>query len=344
VTTPQFLQTLPDPFFLIAEIGNNHQGNLSLAKKMVTAAADSGAHAVKFQKRDNKNLYSSELASEPYNNPNSFGKTYLEHRQNVELSIEQLSELQQFATSKGLLFFATPFDKLSALQLRELSLPLYKVSSADFHNYPLIDLLLETDKPLLVSTGGTTYEDLDWFYTRYKNCDITLLHCTAAYPAPLETMNLNVIPSMAGRYPNFHIGLSDHENGIDAAQIAYMLGSRVFEKHFTIDRSLKGTDHCFSLEPFGFSKLKRNLQRIPRMLGSDIKLQLDVEDSPLSKMRKSIYARVHIPVDTVIDISMLEFKSPATYSDLRILPIIDGSRARRNIVEGNQISLEDVYN
>ena len=241
-----------------------------------------------------------------------------------------------------LIFFATPFDNNSAVQLRGISPSLYKISSADFHNYPLIDFLLEDKKPIIVSTGGTTYEDLDWFYSKYQDFDITLLHCTASYPAPLDTMNLNTIPIMAERYPKFHVGLSDHENGIDAAQIAYMLGSRVFEKHFTTDRSLKGTDHCFSLEPYGFSKLKRNLERVPQILGTDKKSQLDVEVSPLTKMRKSIYAATDIKAGTFIDVSMLSFKSPADSCDLRILPRIDGSKAKQDIQRDSPINLSDV--
>ena len=137
-----------------------------------------------------------------------------------------------------------------------------------------------------------------------------ILHCTASYPAQIEDMNLNCISTLKKNFPNNIIGLSDHENGIDAASIAYMLGARIFEKHFTLNRSWKGTDQSFSLEPEGLKKLIRNLNRIPSMLGSDVKKVLENEKAPIKKMAKSIVAACEIEKNTIIKLEHLAFKSP----------------------------------
>lgn len=335
------LELTSDPFFLIAEIGNNHQGDILLAKRMILEASRSGVHAVKFQKRDNTSMYAENLATQVYDNPNSFGKTYLEHRCAVELEIDDFRGLKSYAEELGVIFFATPFDPRSAVECVELDLELYKVASADLHNYPLIDILVQTGKPVIISSGGASYSDLDWLYSRYGGLDISLLHCTAAYPAPISSMNLNAISEMIQRYPKFTIGLSDHENGIDAAQIAYMLGSRVFEKHFTIDRSLKGTDHSFSLEPAGMTKLARNLRRIPLMLGTASKLEQEIEKSALFKMKKSIYIGTNIPKGSQITLGDLMFKCPGDGITLEELKNIEGSIATRDLQKGKALKHSD---
>lgn len=340
----KILDLISDPFLLIAEIGNNHQGNVLLAEQMIHEASRCGVHAVKFQKRDNASMYSETLAIQTYDNTNSFGKTYLDHRCAVELSINEFKHLKTYAESLGLIFFATPFDPKSAKECVDLELQLYKVASADLFNYPLIDILVQTGKPIIISSGGASYEDIDWLYKRYSGHNISLMHCTAAYPAPISSMNLRVIPELISRYPKFTIGLSDHENGIDAAQIAYMLGSRIFEKHFTTDRSLKGTDHSFSLEPAGMSKLARNLRRIPDMLGSSIKAEQEIERSALSKMRKSIYINGNIPKGRRITLGDLVFLCPGTEITLKELENVEGSIASRDLCKGQPLKSGDYKN
>lgn len=142
------------------------------------------------------------------------------------------------------------------------------------------------------------------------NDQLCILHCTASYPASVEDMNLGVILSLLNEFPNHVIGLSDHENGIDAASIAYMLGARVFEKHFTLNRALKGTDHSFSLEPEGLRKLVRNLNRIPVLLGDGIKRPLESERTPLTKMSKSIVAARDLPAGHKLSPKDIALKSP----------------------------------
>jgi sialic acid synthase len=196
--------------------------------------------------------------------------------------------------------------------LEKLNFPAYKIASADLINTPLQTKIAETKKPIFLSTGGGSFEDIERAYKNITkiNKNLIILHCTASYPALPKDMNLNVIPELVKRYSDMVIGLSDHENGIDAASIAYMLGARVFEKHFTLDRSWKGTDHPFSLEPQGLEKMIRNLKRIPLMLGSNNKKLLESEKKPLNKMYKSIVSANDLKKSHVLSYKDLAFKSP----------------------------------
>lgn len=275
--------------YVIAEIGNNHQGSLQHALDLMKAAKSAGANAVKTQKRDNKNLYTENFFNQPYDNPNSFAKTYGEHREKLELKKNDYVELCQYAKELKIDFFATPFDLNSLEFLEQFNMPAYKLASADILNTMLIREVAKTKKNIFLSTGGATINDIH----RAKdlilefNNNLSILQCTASYPADVEDMNLNVLKTFQKEFPGIRLGLSDHENGIDAGPLAYMLGARVFEKHFTLNRANKGTDNAFSLEPQGLEKFVRNLHRIDKMLGSEEKKLIDKEKKPLDKMRKS---------------------------------------------------------
>ena len=225
-----------DEIFVIAEIGHNHQGNINIAKKLISEAKLAGANAVKFQKRDNKNLYTKKFYNSVYDNPNSFGETYGKHREALELNKKQYKELIRFSKKIGIKLFATPFDFKSVDFLTELKMPFYKIASADLTNTPLQEYIAKKNKPIFLSTGGGNMLDVNRAVKNILkfNKKLSILHCTASYPAMIEDMNLNVISEYRKKFPNIKIGLSDHENGIDASTIAYMLGARVFDKHFTL--------------------------------------------------------------------------------------------------------------
>ena len=301
-----------DKSFIIAEIGHNHKGSVELAKKLFLAAKNCGASAVKLQKRSNKDLFTSSFFNQPYDNKNSYGATYGEHREFLEFSEDQYKELILYSKEIDISFLCTPFDEESLIFLEKLDMPAYKIASADLINTPLQKKIAETNKPIFLSTGGGSFEDVKRAYENIIkiNEKLIILHCTASYPADIKDMNLNVITELIKRYPELTIGLSDHENGIDAASIAYMLGARVFEKHFTLDRAYKGTDHAFSLEPQGLEKLIRNLNRIPLMLGSNEKKLLPSEEAPLKKMHKSIVSAGNFKKGHTLDYNNLAFKSP----------------------------------
>jgi sialic acid synthase len=299
--------------YVIAEIGHNHQGSVERAKELFHAAHDCGVDAVKLQKRDNRTLFTRELYDQPYDNENSFGATYGEHREALELGRDAYVELRSYALELGLGFFATAFDEPSADFLAELDVPAFKVASGDLTNTPLLRHVASFGKPVIVSTGGATIEDVDRAVdvVGATGAPLCLLQCTAAYPASVEDLNLQVIATLRDRYPETVVGLSDHQDGIAMSLVAYMLGARVIEKHFTLSHTSKGTDHAFSLMPEGMRKLVRDLRRVPDALGDGVKRPLAIEEKPLQKMGKRLVAARPLPLGHELSEGDLTARSPA---------------------------------
>jgi sialic acid synthase len=331
--------------YVIAEIGHNHQGSVEQAKAMLTVAKDCGVDAVKLQKRSNRTLFTREFFEQPYDNEFSFGTTYGEHREALEFGRDDYVELQRYAREIGITLFATPFDFESADFLAELDVPAYKIASADLVNTPLLRHVAAFGKPLFLSTGGATAEDIDRAVetVRPLNEQICILQCTAAYPCETEDLNLRVITTLRERYPELVIGLSDHQNGISMALVAYMLGARVIEKHFTLNHAWKGTDHAFSLMPEGLRKLVRDLRRVPVALGDGVKRPLPVEAKPLEKMGKKLVAARDLELGHVLTTEDIAIKSPADgglppYELDRLV----GRRLRRPVAFEDFVTFDDV--
>lgn len=300
------------PVFTIAEIGHNHQGSLDLCKKMFDAAAFCGATAVKLQKRSNRDQFVKSYYNASYNSENSFGKTYGEHREFLEFDKVQYKELQQYAESKGLIFFSTAFDFASVDFLQDLDIDCIKIASGDCVNLPLLEYASQTEIPLIVSTGATTMEEIKETHAllRRGKSDFALLQCTSGYPAKYSEINLNVIPEMLRIFPDTIIGLSSHENGISVPIAAVALGARIIEKHFTIDRTLKGTDQAFSLSPSGMSKMCRDIDRTLEALGNGNKIVFDSELKPMEKQRKSLVALSNLKKGHVLTSEDIGLKCP----------------------------------
>lgn len=305
--------TQDGPTYVIAEIGNNHGGDIELAKKMVMKAKECGASAVKFQRRNNKNLFTESFYNSPYNSENSFAPTYGEHRDYLELKDEHYPILINYCKDLEIDFFATPFEEQSLEYLESIGTPFYKVASGDIFNFKMLKMYSEIGKPLIISTGGCTLEDIKLATDFLESNDFhkyTLLQCTASYPCDFEYMNLDFIRTLMELYPNKIIGLSDHNRGIALPIYAYALGARIVERHFTLDRSMKGTDHAFSLEPLGLSKMVRDLEAVRISRGSGIKEIYDCELKPLEKMRKSIYLARDLSEGSIIKEDDLSLKCP----------------------------------
>lgn len=298
--------------YVIAEVGHNHQGNLEVAKKLMLAAKESGAHAVKLQKRDNKALYTASYYDKPYDHENSFGKTYGAHREYLEFGYPEYQNLRTYAEELGIAFFATAFDFKSADFLEELKVPAFKIASGDLKNIPLIKYVAKFQKPVIVSTGGGSLQDIRRMVDSVMpiNRQLVIMQCTAGYPCAFEEMNLRVISTLKEDFPEVTIGLSAHDNGIAMSVVAYTLGARVIEKHFTLNRSLKGTDHAFSLEPQGMSKMVRDLKRTKLALGDGKKRRYESEENPLLKMGKKLVAARHLPMGHVLSDQDICIKSP----------------------------------
>jgi sialic acid synthase len=298
--------------FVIAEIGHNHQGDLETAKKMFKTAKELGANAVKLQKRDNKSLFTKEIYYAPYTSENAYAPTYGEHRNALEFGRDEYSELCKYAKELDITFFATAFDFNSADFLAEFEMPLYKIASGDLKNIPLLKYIAQIGKPMILSTGGGSIDDVKRAYDEVMpiNQQLCILQCTAAYPVEPKDMHLRVIETFRDTFPDIVIGLSDHESGIDSALVAYMLGARVIEKHFTLNRAWRGTDHAFSLSPEGLRRMVRNLKRVRESLGEPVKKQLPFEEKPLYKMGKKLVAAKDLDEGSVISREDIAIKSP----------------------------------
>jgi len=330
--------------YIIAEIGHNHQGNLENAKQLFKSAKECGVDAVKLQKRDNKTLYTKEMYNRLYDNRNSFGKTYGEHREFLEFDKAEYVELQQYAVELGLTMFATAFDFKSADFLADLDVPAYKVASGDLRNIPLLKYIAGLDKPMIVSTGGGTLENVQRAYDAIMpiNTQLCIMQCTAAYPANHDELNLRVIETFKQQFPDIIIGLSDHENGIAMALVAYILGARVVEQHFTLNHTWKGTDHAFSLEPIGMRKLVRDLRRARDALGDGVKRVYPSEVNPIMKMGKKLVAARDLPGGHKLSLEDVAIKSPGDGLPPYELDNLIGRELRRSLVEDENISCDDL--
>ena len=271
---------------VIAEIGINHQGNFDLMKEMMIAAKGCGVDYVKSQKREPKVCLTEEQYNRPYDSPHSFGKTYGEHKENLEMTMEQWEELFKFADDIGVKMFMSVFDNVSANKMNELGMDLFKIGSAEVTRLDLLEEVKSFNKPIILSTGMSTIEEIDKAVDVLRGSDLTLMHCTSAYPCEETDVNLNVIPTLQKRY-NIPIGLSGHfkqgSGAIESAGVA--MGARWIERHFTLDRTMKGTDQSASLEPTGMMKVIKSIRSIERALGNNEKVVLDCEKPIREKCR-----------------------------------------------------------
>ncbi|MBI2828972.1 MAG: N-acetylneuraminate synthase family protein [Acidobacteria bacterium] len=300
------------PCYVVAEIGHNHQGSVEKARELFREAKLAGAHAVKLQKRDNRGLYTRAAYHKPYDNENSFGATYGEHREFLEFGAKEYRALQAYASELQIDFFSTAFDIASADLLEEIGVVAYKIASGDLKSTPLLKHVASFGKPMILSTGGAGIEDVQRAYDTIVpvNPQLAILQCTAGYPASFEELDLRVIEQYRERFPCAVIGYSGHDNGIAMPVAAYVLGARIVEKHFTLNRAMKGTDHAFSLEPVGLRKMVRDLERTCKALGDGVKKIYDSEKAPIIKMGKSLVVARDLAAGHVLAADDIVMKSP----------------------------------
>jgi len=332
--------------YVIAEIGHNHQGKLETAFELIKAAKECGADAVKLQKRDNRTLYTHALYDQPYDNENSFGITYGEHREALEFDSKDYHELQQYASEIDIALFATAFDFKSADFLMNLDVPAFKIASGDLINTPLLEYVAGFQKPMIVSTGGGTMEDVQRAYDTIMpiNQQLCLMQCTCTYPNAYEEMNLDVITTYRENFSDNVIGLSAHDSGIAMVLVGYILGARIIEKHFTLNRAMKGTDHAFSLERPGLSRVVRDLRRARIALGDGIKQRYPNEANGLRKMGKKLVVAHDLPSGCILNRDDIAIKSPNDGLPPYELNNIIGKVTLRPLVEDETISYEDLKN
>lgn len=330
------------PAYIIAEIGQNHNGEVRLAKKLIDMAVDCGANAVKFQKRDIPSELTKEAYNKPYDNPNSFGATYGEHRIFLELDEKQHLELKEYAQAKGITYFCTPCDVPSVELLERINCPFYKVASRDLTNVPLLDALSKTGKPVIISTGMASLSDIDEAIKVLKprKDNFAILQCTSEYPCALENVNLKVIDTLKDKY-GFIVGFSDHTSGVVVSTTAAVMGAAIIEKHVTLDRTMKGTDQPGSLEKAGLSKLVEYIRATEMVMGDGIKVVNPVTAAAKTKLARSVTSAVDIKKGDILSVKMICLKSPGDGIKWVNKDIVIGKKALINIDADVTLKEED---
>lgn len=318
------------PCFVVAEIGSNHNQDFDLARRLIDAAAKSGADAVKFQTFRASEHYSKRTPGFSYlNDVNTH-----ELIRSLELNRSWQADLNRHAQERGVLFFSSPCDSEAIAGLAALDVPAYKVASFDLTDGRLIAEMAAIGKPLLMSTGMATWMDIQNAINAARsagNNQIVLLQCTSLYPAPTNLSNLRAMASMRAAF-NTLVGYSDHTTGDHIALAALAMGACVVEKHFTLDRTLPGPDHPFAMEPEELSEMMRKIREIEAGFGDGIKNGPRPEELEMAeKGRRSLHARVAIMAGQIISDNMIVVKRPGLGISPSFREQIVGRTALRDI-------------
>jgi len=332
---------------IIAEVGQNHQGDLDNAREYIKVFANAGADVVKFQTRDNKYLFSAGAYNAPYNSENAFDQIYGLHREKLELEKEWIAILKSDCVKYGVKFMSTPFDEPSLNLLLQNEVDILKIASFDLGNLPFINKIAKAGKPTVISIGGGKSDQiqssLDILRQSLDDSLIAVLHCVSEYPCGYDVLGLDNIQVLKDKFPNILIGLSDHYNGILSGPIGFMKGARIFEKHVTLNRSWKGTDHNFALEPDGFRKFVRDINRVPFMMKpKDIS---EIGKEPVfQKLGKSIVASKDVAKDEILTLDNLSGKIfEKQYIPVRQSNEVIGKKTTIAIKQGDPIEFNNLY-
>ena len=271
------------PCFIIAEIGINHNGNIDLAKRLISVAVAAGCDAVKFQKRTVEVVYTPEELAKPRENP--FGPTNGDLKYGLEFEQEEYEEIDAFCRSIKMTWFASPWDEGAVDFLQQFHPPVYKVASASLTDDNLLRHIRGAGKPIILSTGMSTYDEIDHAVGVLGKEDLILMHATSTYPANYDELNLRAIPVMAARY-GVPIGYSGHETGIPTSVCAAALGACAVERHITLDRASWGSDQAASLEPNGITRLVRDIRLWESAKGDGVKRVYEREFPIIKKLRR----------------------------------------------------------
>ncbi|MDX2301302.1 MAG: N-acetylneuraminate synthase family protein [Microscillaceae bacterium] len=278
--------------YFIAEIGQNHQGQLDIAKKMVDSLVGTGVAAIKTAKRDIDTCLSEEQKNMIYDNPNSFGRTYYEHRKALELSKDDFIELKNYTEAAGFEFFSSFTDENSLDFLVEIGVRYLKIASQRLADYELMKKTAAKGLPMIISTGMSNIEDVDKIIEIFANNEKYLLQCSSIYPCPESELHLNVMKTYQERYKGkiVGVGFSGHHAGIAPDIAAYMLGAEIIERHYTLSRAWKGTDHAASLEKRGIEYILKYIAQVKDSLGSFEKVVLEGEKPAMKKLRADLHS------------------------------------------------------
>ena len=323
-----------NPAYIIAEAGLNHNGDLGLAKQMVDKAKECGCDAIKFQTFKASDRISNKIKAVQYAETIiGLEETLFEMFDRLAMSFEEQKELFDYARKQGIEIFSTPFDSKSVDLLESIGTSLYKISSMDLVNLPLIKYIAQTGKPIILSTGMSTLGQIEEAVDTIRqtgNKNLMVLHCNSSYPAAPQEMNLKVINTLKTTF-SVPVGLSDHTLGLFVAHTAIALGANLIERHFTLDRMLEGPDHILSSEPQEMHELVRISKNIPIILGDGLKRIQPNEYDTINTQRKSLYAACDIKKGQTITKEMITVKGPGGGLLPRYLDIIIGKEAKESI-------------
>lgn len=329
-----------NPVFIIAEAGANHDRNLNQAKKLIEIAAEAGADAVKFQTYSAETLYSKKTPSPDYLKGKMGQNSVWDLIKDIELPREWQGELADYTRSHNMIFMSTPFDYKAIEELEELNMLAYKIASFEIVDLPFLKQIAKTKKPIILSTGMANLGDIeDAMNAIYEvgESDIALLHCNINYPPPFEDLNLRAIQTLKQAF-QVPVGFSDHTMSTTIPSVSVALGACIIEKHYTLDRTLKGPDHKFALEPKELKEMVKNIRDTEIALGSPKKFMPQSESNLLKLARRSIIARRPIPKGKTIEADDLIIKRPGYGIAPKFMDIIIGRIAKQDIEEDDIIT------
>lgn len=332
-----------EPCFIIAEAGVNHNGDFALAKQLVDIAKRSGADAVKFQTFIAENVIAPGAPKAAYQSAiTDPAESQLEMVKKLELSFDHFATLKEYCEEKSILFLSTPFDNDSADFLDTLGMVAFKIPSGEITNIPFIKHLASKGKPLIVSTGMSTLEEVGEALeaiAKEGNDKVILLHCVSSYPTPAAEVNLRAMNTMAQAF-RVPVGFSDHTNGIHIALAAVALGACVIEKHFTLDKNLPGPDHKASLEPAELAGLVSCIREVESSLGDGEKRPAPCERDVATVARRSLVAKTTIAAGSIVSADSVAILRPGTGLPPAMIDRIIGRRAKNDIPSGTLLTLE----
>lgn len=299
--------------YVIAEAGVNHNGDIEIAKKLIKVASESGADAVKFQSFKAGSLVTKKAEQAKYQerNTNNTDSQY-NLLKNLELDYNRHKELKDYADTQGIEFLSSAFDLESIELLQQLNIKLFKIPSGEINNVPYLKKIAQTLKPVILSTGMSTLSDIEFALNILKEngtTQLTVLHCSTEYPAPVEELNLKAMNTIKEAF-KVNIGYSDHTAGIHIPIAAVAMGAKVIEKHFTLSREMEGPDHKASLEPHELSEMILNIRDIEKSFGNGIKEPSKSEINNMKVARKSIIAKEDICKGDILSEQNLTIKRP----------------------------------
>lgn len=329
--------------FIIAEAGVNHNGDISLAKKLIDVAKDAGADAVKFQTFYAEDIVTlgSRKADYQYR---AKEKTQYEMLKNLELTFDEFQELKRYCDIKCIEFISTPYDIRSVKFLNELGVNKFKISSADIINKPLIETIAKTKKQIILSTGMATLGEIERaisLINDFGNEDLILLHCTTGYPTPYEQVNMNILDTLKKAF-GLPVGYSDHTVGIEIPIMAVSNGANIIEKHLTLDRTMEGPDHFASLEPDGLKKMVEAIRNVEKAFGSGKREITEEEKKNIFFMRRSIHASENIKQGDIIRDNHIKITRPFDGIEPWFSDVIVDKKIKTSVKKDEPIKWEDL--